>query len=141
MQENNNVYKCEQCGSDCEYFRSGMSQGWKCTKCDFGIVTTYDPFYNVPDVYEISIMLNKCLTAKQYRYLSKLLGLNYLQLKQASESESKCENFKIEKDIYETLNVMEELKKLDVDYSVSPDYPYHPNDEIYQKIKNNTVFE
>lgn len=136
MAKNNKPYKCEWCGSDCEYFRKGASHGWKCKNCDFAIVTTYNPFRDVSYDYEIKLKPKPPMTPEKYKYLSKLLELNYLQLKQVIDGKE----FVVTKDIYKTLDVMEKLDELGIEHEEIPSYPYAPNDEMYHKIKTNTVF-
>lgn len=136
MEDNSKSYKCDWCGSECEYFVNGGSCGWKCKNCDFAIVTTYDPFRDVPTEFEIKLKPELPMTPEKYKYLSKLLELNYLELKQVVGNKE----FVVKKDIYRTLDTMEKLDELDILHEENPPYPYSPDDEMYKKIKTDTVF-
>jgi DNA-directed RNA polymerase subunit RPC12/RpoP len=112
MRDNKSKYKCEWCGSDCETFREGMTQGIRCKNCDFSIVTTYNPFRDVPWSYEVSFLLPESLNCEHYKFFSNILGLNYVQLRNAA----KYKYFKVSRDIYGTLNLMEKLEELGVKF-------------------------
>ena len=47
---------CEKCGCEMQYFREYSTQGWKCPKCGWEVVTTYiDPMHEDETLYEIII--------------------------------------------------------------------------------------
>ena len=136
MEKNRKPYKCEWCGDDCVYFIKGGSCGWKCKSCDFAVVTTYNPFRDVAYDYQIKLKPELPMTPEKYKYLSKLLELNYLQLKEIVGDRE----FVVSKDIYKTLEVMEKLDELGIQHEETPPYPFTPDDEMYQRIKTHTVF-
>lgn len=136
MERNSKAHKCKRCGCDCEYFRNECSHGWECKNCGFSVATTYNPFKEVAYYYQIYLKPELPMTNEKYKYLSNLLGLNYLEIKNGVGHKE----FVVTRDIYKTLHVMENLDKLGIKHKEIPEYPYSPNDKIYKKIKANNVF-
>lgn len=137
MKNLNESFVCEKCGEPCHYFRKGMTHGWKCLKCGWSLVTSYNPLSELPNDFEIRIEPEEDLTPNGYKFLSSISGLNYINLRNAVGKGPLIVN----RDIFDSLKIIEKLQELDIQYQIFPQFPFQPNDEMYQKIRNNTVFD
>ena len=130
-------FVCENCGEPCHYFRKGMTHGWKCLNCGWNLVTSYNPLSELPNDFEIRIEPKSDLSSDGYKFLSSIMGLNYINLRNAVGSGPLVVNG----NIFDSLKIIEMLQKLDIQFQISPEYPFQPEDEMYQKIKTDTVFD
>lgn len=114
---------CEKCGNEMSWFKNGCEQGWKCSVCEWGVVTTYfEEIYRDMTVYSIYLIQGHTVSKEQIKMISKIGKVNYIVARKML-SENKvllCKgNAVITKD---NLN---KLKKVKLQFQVEPAFPYN----------------
>jgi len=117
-----NLILCDKCGSEMIPINPDHNCGMTCPKCGWGWATTdYNPMWNDDTIYDIILMPDNGCSCEIIKSLSKLTGLNSLQIK------TKFMNAPVSlfsgraEQINEIIKV---LNSYSIIYKTSPEYPY-----------------
>ena len=125
-----NVRVCPTCGGELIDYNGRNSLGLKCKNCDFSIVRAWIPLSEYPSEYKIIISKPAQMDAAKYKALSKISGLNYLQLKEAPVGTEFSERY----GIYDTWKIIEFLNECGVEHVEEPEFPFSSKEEMKEKL-------
>ena len=121
---------CPECGSGLIDYKSRVSVGVQCPKCNFSILRTWSPLDDYPYDYEIKVLKPADMNSVKYKALSKFPGKNYLELKKLPAGTKFFRKF----NIYDAWNMIEFLDQSDVEYIIEPEFPFTSREEMKEKL-------
>ena len=120
-----NVTRCENCGTVMVHAIQDSIQGLRCPKCgNWGFITTYIPEIKEDQtIYEIHLISGKDSTIEkgQLKVISKICNCNYLEAEKKLSSEDICIAKVSAEEAYE---IIKSMKDSGLSYTVAPDFKY-----------------
>ena len=112
---------CTNCNAEMVYFVDGLTCGWKCTKCNMELVTSYyDPISLDENEYAVTVNKTSNPNASQIKVAAETCKCNFILSK-----EKLLEGFVIDGlKAKDTRNVLSKLKAVNLTFSVNPDFDY-----------------
>jgi hypothetical protein len=116
------VIACEKCGSPTEVVREGRTQGLRCTKCDWSVVTTYTrPIQLDGTLYEVRLVHGDYKSARHVKAIAHVTGVNFLAARRLlREAHPVVFNGKAE----DAGRARAELVDVGITVEIRPDYPW-----------------
>ena len=112
--------KCLSCGTEMECKIEGHNLSWICHNCGDGLATSYfEPIELDQTEYCLHIAPVTSPSADVLRYFSQLLMCNYMQAKARLNDE-----IIIKEKATKVREIVRELITFNLDYTITPDYPY-----------------
>lgn len=112
---------CEKCNTEMNYFQNGQSQGWTCSNCGNGLVTScIDDMQLDETVYEVTLLPNNSPSTADLKILSKISVLNILDSKKLATQGGHL--VKVRAHII--ADAIHQIKSTALSISISPNYPY-----------------
>jgi hypothetical protein len=116
-----NKYICPKCCAEMIAVYKKPALNLACPKCDCKLATTIWEDIDLDDTdYEIVLKLSANPSMNQIKFLSHLTGQNYIASKKLLEKGGVLLKAKA----VEVKNKMVELDKINIQYYISPDFPY-----------------
>ena len=113
--------KCDKCNSEMTYFVEGQSCGWKCSNCDWSLVTTYiDPIELDTQLYNVRVQGSADSKADKIKLVAKIKGCNLLEAKKLVEEGFCLDNLKA----FEVNSILKVFNESDNTVTVTPDFPH-----------------
>ena len=113
---------CEKCGSPIEVFREGRTQGLRCTRCNWSVVTTYTPPIQLDlTIYEIRISKGDYQDERQVKAIAHLAGVNFLN---ARKLLLETNPIVFKGDALHVASVRDALAAVNIEISIEPKFPW-----------------
>lgn len=116
-----NIESCDTCGNQTEPKISGSVSGMYCDTCNkWLVVTTYiSTSYQDDTVYTMTFSSNQHYGKTELKALSRLMNMNFLQVKKYFESSSSYSKTGKAVDVLQWQKVITDTQ---VTYSINPDF-------------------
>lgn len=113
---------CEKCKAEMAAVRTTGVQGWLCPICGWEILTTYiDEIYLDQTEYSIWIKHVTNINKDIIRIISKIAGVNYIEIRNMLEKDSVCI---LKAKAIEIKKAVNDLESADVPYEIIPKFKY-----------------
>ena len=115
-------FACQKCGSQTEVFREGRTQGTRCKKCDWSVVTTYTPPIQLDrTIYEVRIERGDYRDSGQIKAIANVTGGNFLSARDLLKISQPvvCSG-----DAQHVLKVRDSLLAAGVVVAIQPEFPW-----------------
>jgi hypothetical protein len=113
--------KCISCGAEMEQKINGHCISWHCSNCGDGLASSYYDEIEL-DRTDYSIVINPIPTpsVEQLKTISKYLNMNYIEIRKLLT----LGEAKITRKATEVKTIVSELTKVDIDFDITPSFPY-----------------
>lgn len=113
---------CEKCGAPIEVFREGRTQGIRCTRCDWSVVTTYTPpIQQDRTIYEVRIRHGDHHNEHHVKAIAHVVGGNFLGARKLLQD---SQPVVFSGDAQSVAKVRDTLLAATLEISIQPDFPW-----------------